>query len=146
MAKTVVLQNRYLYADLYGGAIWAATEAPEYSGNYNSTLIPFSCTDNSPLPCDRVAGSALPSLGYVYSFGEDNRKDVFLLSSNGVYRIVPPSHCNYTCPSENTTGAGSSTPGQSSSAYRTGGLLGRLGVMLLVLLWFLIDIQALQCK
>ncbi|KAG6485180.1 hypothetical protein ZIOFF_053710 [Zingiber officinale] len=132
------LHGRYLYADLYGGAIWAATENPENSGNFTSTLIPFGCTNNSPLPCDAVAGSALPSLGYVYSFGEDNRKDVFLLSSNGVYRIVPPSHCNYTCPSEDTTDAGSSTTGQSSSACRTGGLLGRLVMMLLVLLWCLI--------
>ncbi|KAG6534048.1 hypothetical protein ZIOFF_007929 [Zingiber officinale] len=131
------LYGRYLYADLYGRDIWAGAEIPENSGNYTSTLIPFSCAKNSPIPCDAVAGSPLPNLGYVYSFGEDNRKDVFLLSSSGVYRIISPSHCNYSCPLENTTGTGSSAPGQSSSARRTEGLLGRVVMLLFLLLWWM---------
>ncbi|XP_074587777.1 HIPL1 protein-like [Curcuma longa] len=131
------LYGRYLYADLYGRDIWAGTEIPENSGNYTSTLIPFSCAKNSPIPCDAVAGSPLPNLGYVYSFGEDNRKDVFLLSSSGVYRIISPSHCNYSCPLENTTGTGSSAPGQSSSACPTDVLLGRVVMMLFSLLWWM---------
>ncbi|KAG6496903.1 hypothetical protein ZIOFF_044779 [Zingiber officinale] len=118
------LHGRYLYADLYGVAIWAAAEVPGNSGNYTSTRMAFGCSERSPIPCDRVAGSPLPDLGYVFSFGEDNRKDVFLLSSVGVYRIVPPSRCNYTCPLENTTDAGGS--GSSSSARRMEGLTGRV--------------------
>ncbi|XP_074592304.1 HIPL1 protein-like [Curcuma longa] len=132
------LHGRYLYADLYGVAIWAAAEVPGNSGNYTSTRMDFGCSENSPIPCDRVAGSALPELGYVFSFGEDNRKDVFLLSSGGVYRIVPPSRCNYTCPLENTTDAGGS--GRSSSARRMEGLTGRLAVVaaaaVFVLFWW----------
>lgn len=130
---------RYLYADLYGVAIWAGAEVPVNSGNYTSTRMDFDCSENSPIPCDRVAGSPLPDLGYVFSFGEDNRKDVFLLSSGGVYRIVPPSQCNYTCPLENTTDAGGS--GSSSSASQMEVLRGRLvaaaaAAAVFVLLWW----------
>lgn len=107
---------RYLYADLYATALWAGTETPESSGNYTSTMIPFSCSKNSPIPCDSVAGSSLPSLGYIYSFGEDNRKDVFVLTSKGVYRVVRPSLCNYTCPKEKATDNVPSAPGPSSSS------------------------------
>lgn len=129
------LHGRYLYADLYGVAIWAAAEVPENSGNYTTTRMDFDCSHNSPIPCDRVAGSPLPDLGYVFSFGEDNRKDVFLLSSGGVYRIVPPSQCNYTCPLENTTDAGGS--GSSSSASQMEGLKGRLAAAaVFALLWW----------
>ncbi|RRT52859.1 hypothetical protein B296_00043878, partial [Ensete ventricosum] len=120
---------RYLYADLYGGAIWAGIEVPENSGNYTSTMIPFSCAKNSPIPCDTAAGSHLPSLGFIYSFGEDNSKDVFLLISVGVYRIVPPSRCNYACPKENTTDCckSSSWPvDQLSGGEEGGGLIADL--------------------
>lgn len=94
------LYGRYLYADLYASAMWTGTEAPESSGNYTSALIPFSCSKESPIPCDAAAGSPLPSLGYVYSFGEDNSKDTYVLASKGVYRVVRPSLCSYTCPAE----------------------------------------------
>ncbi|XP_020093164.1 HIPL1 protein-like [Ananas comosus] len=110
------MYGRYLYADLYATALWAGTETPESSGNYTSTMIPFSCSKNSPIPCDSVAGSSLPSLGYIYSFGEDNRKDVFVLTSKGVYRVVRPSLCNYTCPKEKVTNNVPSAPGPSSSS------------------------------
>ncbi|KAL5725532.1 hipl1 protein [Ranunculus cassubicifolius] len=112
------MQGRYLYADLYAHYLWAADEFPKNSGNFNSTLIPFSCAADSPIQCTSVQGSALPNLGYIYSFGEDNRKDVMLLTSSGVYRVVRPSRCNYSCSKENAT---ASSPGSSpapSSANR----------------------------
>ncbi|CAD5172082.1 unnamed protein product [Musa acuminata subsp. malaccensis] len=132
------MYGRYLYADLYGGAMWAGIEVPENSGNYTSTMIPFNCAKNSPIPCDTVPGSPLPSLGFIYSFGEDNRKDVFLLTSEGVYRIVPPSRCNYACPKENTTDTGSPAPGQSSSACQLEILPRRLVLILDMLLLLLL--------
>ncbi|XP_072952198.1 HIPL1 protein-like [Typha angustifolia] len=110
------MYGRYLYADLYATTLWTGTENPEGSGNFSSTIIPFSCSKNSPIPCDPVEGSSLPSLGYIYSFGEDNNKDVFILTSKGVYRVVRPSLCNYTCPKENTTDISTSPAGTSSSA------------------------------
>ncbi|KAG8097824.1 hypothetical protein GUJ93_ZPchr0013g33948 [Zizania palustris] len=60
------LYGRYMYADLYASAMWTGTETPESSGNYTSTQIPFSCSKNSPIPCDSAAGDSLPSLGYVF--------------------------------------------------------------------------------
>ncbi|XP_043718668.1 HIPL1 protein-like [Telopea speciosissima] len=93
--------GRYIYADLYAGAIWAGTENPENSGNFSSSQIPFSCAHDSPIQCTSTEGSHIPTLGYIFSFGEDNRKDVYILATNGVYRFSSPSRCNYTCSKEN---------------------------------------------
>lgn len=110
---------RYLYGDLYAGAIWAAIENPENSGNFSTSKTPFACSHDSPIQCSSVPQSPLPALGYIYSFGEDNSKDIFLLASSGVYRIVRPSRCNYTCSLENVTtvaGAGpAASPGSGAS-------------------------------
>ena len=110
---------RYLYADLYAGAMWVGTESPESSGNYSSNMIPFSCSSKSPVPCDTVAGTSLPSIGYVFSFGEDNNKDVYVMTSKGIYRIVRPSRCNFSCPKEYTTDEGNEPPGPSSAGRST---------------------------
>ena len=77
---------RYLYADRYASAMWTGMETPESSGNYTSSQISFNCSKNSPM-------SPLPSLGYIYSFGEDNSKDVYVLASKVIYRVVRPSLC-----------------------------------------------------
>ncbi|KAF9607572.1 hypothetical protein IFM89_036934 [Coptis chinensis] len=82
------MNGRYIYADLYANYMWAADESPENSGKFTSNLITFGCARDSPIQCSSVAGSPLPSLGYIYSFGEDNRKDIYILASTGVYRIV----------------------------------------------------------
>lgn len=109
---------RYLYADLYATAIWAGTESPENSGNFTASKIPFSCARDSPIQCKVLPGNDLPSLGYIYSFGEDNRKDTFILTSEGVYRVVSPRRCNYTCSKDNVTAAGASpSPATSPSSY-----------------------------
>ena len=105
-------------------------ETPESCENYTSTLIPFSCSKDSPIPCDTAAGSPLPSLGYIYSFGEDD-KDIYVLESKGVYRVVRPSLCSYTCPTERPeTGNGAAPPGPSSKAPMTG-LNNQMGMLLL---------------
>lgn len=100
------LNYRYLFADLFAKKLWTGTEDSEDCGNYNMTFIPFFCShEHMPMPCDSdsdsisnsVQGTSLSSLGYIFSFGEDNNKDVFILASKGVYRIVHPTHCGYTC-------------------------------------------------
>ncbi|GMN45794.1 hypothetical protein TIFTF001_014983 [Ficus carica] len=82
------VNKKYSYADLYAVNIWATVENPENSGNFSGSLIPFSCAADSPTDCGDCPGSTLPNLGYVYSFEEDNKKDVFILASNGVCRVV----------------------------------------------------------
>ncbi|MED6216870.1 hipl1 protein [Stylosanthes scabra] len=114
------MYGRYLYADLYSVAVWAATELPENSGNFSSSKISFSCSHDSPIQCDSVPGSTLPALGYIYSFGEDNNKDVYILASTGVYRVVRPSRCSYTCSLEKTTTETPPPPPPSSSPSHAG--------------------------
>ncbi|XP_007032421.2 PREDICTED: HIPL1 protein isoform X1 [Theobroma cacao] len=97
------LYGRYLYADLYADAIWAGTESPKGSGNFTTSELPIKCAHDSPIPCTTQPDSTTPALGFVFSFGQDNRKDIFILASSGVYRIVRPSRCNYTCSRENVT-------------------------------------------
>lgn len=91
---------RYLYADLYGsGGIWVGKENPENSGNFTSAQVPYSCAKDTPIQCDAKDESS-PVLGAIFSFGQDNSKDTFMLTSSGLYRIVSPSRCNYTCSKE----------------------------------------------
>jgi hypothetical protein len=105
------LYSSYLYGDLYGGAIWAGFETPENSGNFSSRNVSFTCAADSAISCNFVPGSSLPAVGYIFSFGEDNNKDVYILASTGVYRIVPPSRCNYACSKETTTPSSTTNPG-----------------------------------
>ncbi|KAL5814016.1 hypothetical protein ACOSQ4_024657 [Xanthoceras sorbifolium] len=109
------MYGRYLYMDLYAGALWAGSENPENSGNFTTTRIPFRCSHDSPIQCSFPARSSLlPDLGYVFSFAEDNKRDIHILTSTGVYRITRPSHCNFTCPKEKYANA-IPTPHSSSS-------------------------------
>ncbi|XP_038716655.1 HIPL1 protein-like isoform X2 [Tripterygium wilfordii] len=110
------LNGRYLYSDLYADTIWAGTEIPENSGNFTGTRVPVSCARDSPIQCDMEGGNSAPSLGFVFSLGQDNRKDVYILASSGVYRIVGPSRCNYTCSKENVT-TSTTTPSSSPPPF-----------------------------
>ncbi|EEF44990.1 HIPL1 protein precursor, putative [Ricinus communis] len=131
------MNGRYLYADLYAGAIWAATESPRNSGNFTSTSLSVTCAHDSPIPCTTEEESSLPAMGFIFSFGQDNRKDVFILASSGVYRVARPSRCNYFCSKENVTATrpspGPSAPSPSPSA---GEQLSHSSMQLLQLLSF----------
>lgn len=107
----------YVYADLYAGNVWAAAETPKNSGNFSATSIPFSCAKDSPMNCSTVPNSRLAALGYIFSFGEDNNKDIYILTSTGVYRIVQPSRCDFTCSKEVKTSASPNTPPSSSNGH-----------------------------
>ncbi|XP_014758483.1 HIPL1 protein isoform X2 [Brachypodium distachyon] len=93
------LYGRYLFADMYSSAMWTGTINIDGSGKYTSASIPLSCS-KTPLPCDDSTDSPL---GPIFSFGEDNKQDVFILANQGVYRIVQPSLCDYVCVSDATT-------------------------------------------
>lgn len=100
---------RYLYIDLYPDGIWSGTENPENSRNFTSSKIPYRCAHDS------IAEGVMPAIGYVSSLGEDNRKDIHMLTTTGVYRVTRPSRCNYHCPKERTV---SSTPSPHVSLSR----------------------------
>ncbi|MCL7023744.1 hypothetical protein MKW94_016015 [Papaver nudicaule] len=112
------MYGRYLYADLYAGAMWAAEETPAGSGKFNATQVPFGCGRNSPVPCTFEVGSSVPDLGYIFSYGEDNKKDVYILASSGVYRVVRPSRCSYACSKDNGTTSDSPNLSRPSSSNR----------------------------
>ncbi|KAI3885596.1 hypothetical protein MKX03_009294 [Papaver bracteatum] len=97
------LYGKYLYSDLYGAAIWAGTEDPENSGNFTTSKLSYSCAHNSPIQCSSKDPSSHFSLGFVFSVGTDNNKDIFFLTGNGVLRVARPSRCNYACIKENLT-------------------------------------------
>ncbi|KAL0342754.1 UNVERIFIED_CONTAM: HIPL1 protein [Sesamum calycinum] len=128
------MYGRYLFADLYAGAIWAGTESPVNSGNFTSSKIPFNCARDSPISCTFTPGSPLPALSYIFSFGEDNNKDVYLLTNSGVYRIVRPSRCNYTCAKETPSTATSPGPAASLPRSKASPLRGPYETVLLVLI------------
>lgn len=67
------------------------------SGNFTTESIIFSCANDSPIQCNLRTGSALPDLGYIFSLAEDNLKDLYILTSTGVYRVARPNRCNYQC-------------------------------------------------
>ncbi|XP_016566746.2 HIPL2 protein-like [Capsicum annuum] len=97
------LYGRYLYIDLYPNGIWSGTENPENSRNFTSSKIPYRCAHDSPIHCESIADGVIPGIGYVSSLGEDNRKDIHILTTIGVYRVARPSRCNYYCPKERTS-------------------------------------------
>ncbi|PNT62690.1 HIPL1 protein isoform X1 [Brachypodium distachyon] len=94
------LYGRYLFADMYSSAMWTGTVNTDGSGKYTSASIPLSCSEKTPLPCDDSTDSPL---GPIFSFGQDNKQDGFILVSQGVYRIVQPSLCDYVCVNDATT-------------------------------------------
>lgn len=78
-----------------------------------SSKISFNCAHDSPINCSFSPESSLPALSYIFSFGEDNNKDIYLLTNSGVYRIVQASRCNYMCAKETTANTASSGPASS---------------------------------
>lgn len=108
------LYGRYLYADLFG-AMWVGTEDPIGSGNYSNAELAYNCSSKSPLPCTYAAGSKTPTLQWIFSFGEDNRKNIYLLTASGVYRVTHPNDCNFVCKNDLITERPASSPEGSSS-------------------------------
>ncbi|CAN8233142.1 unnamed protein product [Cochlearia groenlandica] len=96
------LYGTYLFADLYAGVLHGGVETPIGRGKFTSFNIPLQCASDSPFPCS-FDTKPTSTLGFVFSFGQDNNKDIYLLTSTGVYRIVRPSRCNLHCPLENIT-------------------------------------------
>lgn len=114
---------RYLFADLYAGAIWAGAESPVDSGKFGSSKVSFACARDSPMSCTATPGSSLPALSYIFSFGEDSNKDVYILTNSGVYRVVRPSRCGYSCAKEDTSSAAAAPPPAASPPPSRGGVM-----------------------
>lgn len=134
------MSGRYLYGDLYARNIWAATESPENSGNFTTTAMPFRCAHDSPIDCGAIPGTTMPALDYIYSFGQDNRKDIYILASKGVYRVVRPSRCNYSCSKESVKPAAGPTPSPSSPSSGAESVKPLREWLILLLSFFLLEL------
>lgn len=141
------LYGTYLFADLYAGVIWGGAETPLGSGNFKSSHIPLQCASDSPISCssDAESSSSLssPPLGFIFSFGQDNNKDIYLLASSGLYRIVRPSRCNFHCSLENGTSLVPShrSPPSPSSSQRLHNSISTLVITFLAWCFLLSVIQ-----
>lgn len=137
------LYGRYFYADLFG-SMWVGTEDPIGSGNYSNARVAYDCSARSPLSCTYTAGSKTPNLGWIYSFGEDNGKTIYLLTASGVYRVTDPTNCNFVCknalvaerPASGPEGSSSS----SASSSTTNSLTNAFQRCNKVWIWFLLVI------
>ncbi|GFP97676.1 hipl1 protein [Phtheirospermum japonicum] len=127
------MYGRYLFADLYADAIWSGAENPINSGKFTSNKVSFNCARDSPVSCTFTPGSSLPALSYIFSFGEDNDKDVYLLTNSGVYRIVRPSRCNYTCSKQNASSVASPGPAAGPAPSEASLLRDSFGILLVQL-------------
>uniref|UniRef100_A0A0D9XZZ6 Glucose/Sorbosone dehydrogenase domain-containing protein n=1 Tax=Leersia perrieri TaxID=77586 RepID=A0A0D9XZZ6_9ORYZ len=76
------LYGRYLFADMNTSALWTGMETTDSTGKYTSNAIHFKCSRESPIPCNELTNNPF---GSIFSFGEDNKKDAFILTSQGVY-------------------------------------------------------------
>ncbi|KAJ4760548.1 HIPL1 protein [Rhynchospora pubera] len=112
------LYGRFVFGDLYANDMFTSAETPRGSGNFSRDRITFTCSKNSPIRCDFTGKSSLPSLGYIFSFGQDNNRDLFYATIKGVYRVVRPSLCGYSCPLESNVppSAPPPSPGQPSQS------------------------------
>ena len=106
--------------------MWTGIGNTDGSGKYTSTSIPFSCSEKTPIPCDESGNSPL---GPIFSFGEDNRLDVFILASQGVFRIVEPTLCGYAHLSSATTEGVTPSGGSNGMTTLVKVLLGVLPVL-----------------
>lgn len=103
--KDACLFGRYLFAD-YSGKFYAANENPTNSGLFtNFAKLSPKCATGSPIACSTVQWDN--SNMQVVGWGEDNSGTLYVLSSNGIFRMASPSRCGLTCTQTITSPIGS---------------------------------------
>lgn len=77
--------------------MWAAAETPPGSGNFTTAEVNFTCSASSPMNCQKSATNRQPNFLYIFSFGQDNSNNLYVLSATGVFKVVNPKNCNFFC-------------------------------------------------
>src|SRR4051794_34289830 len=72
----------YIFADFQDTVYFTGTENPANSGMFTKQAISVKCSANS-------ASCAFP--GNIYSFGEDESGEVYILGGTGMYRTANPA-------------------------------------------------------
>lgn len=72
-----------MFADLFSGL-----KVTQGGGLFSQVRdLPWRCGFTSPEHCDK--------LGLVYTFGEDNSGNIYISSSDGIFRVVSASQCGF---------------------------------------------------
>lgn len=115
------MQDQYEEVDLItkgGNYGWSIYEGPLRFKNTSAddSLDPiFPVLGYRHSDINKEVGSAAISGGYVYR----SKTDPYVLTSTGVYRVVRPSRCNYTCSMETARTAESQGPSAPSDGHVT---------------------------
>lgn len=92
---------RYVFADLYGKG-FTGLESPADSGNFTMSRMSFLCAGAaSPMTCGVKGQDLTNNLQYIFSFGEDTNRDLYLLTLAGVFRVTSGDKCGITSCSQN---------------------------------------------
>ena len=78
----------YIFADFQDSVYFTGTENPPNSGVYTKTVISTKCSSNDPR-------CAFPA--NIYSFGQDDDGEIYILGGTGLYRTTNPSQCGNPC-------------------------------------------------
>ena len=87
-----VSQGLYLFNDLYGD-LYVGDISPAIGQTGPKAVVTGMCAATSPQACD----ASRPFGKMLWSWGKDLNNDAYLLSSAGVFRLLPSSSCNITC-------------------------------------------------
>jgi hypothetical protein len=80
--------GKYIFADYQDTVYFTGTENPPDSGMYTKQAITVKCSSENPR-------CAFP--GNIYSFGEDDDGEVYILGGTGMYRTTNPAQCGSPC-------------------------------------------------
>ena len=85
--------DTYRYVYVYNSSMWATVETPASNAGglhaYPSARIPnVRCSESSPVPCggEAIAGS-------IVFLGQDSSMDAYIITTGGIYRVIPPGLC-----------------------------------------------------
>ena len=90
--------DTYRYVYIYNSSMWATAETPASNAGglhaYPSARIPnVRCSESSLVPCggEAIAGS-------IVFLGQDSSMDTYIITTGGIYRVIPPGLCAGSAP------------------------------------------------
>ncbi|PRP80222.1 hypothetical protein PROFUN_12108 [Planoprotostelium fungivorum] len=86
--------GKYIFAD-WTNIMWSSSQSSAGSGSF-----PFNVNSRY---ISRCTGDNCNGYGAIAAFSVDANQDLYVLSINGVYRLVEPSRCGITCTAQPQT-------------------------------------------
>ena len=135
---------RYVFADLYGKG-FTGLESPADSGNFTMSRMSFLCAGAaSPMTCGLKGQDLTNDLQYIFSFGEDTNRDLYLLTLAGVFRVTSGDKCGITSCSQNVlNGTAQAAPAPALAPTLLGGSGASTGPQVISLVIVFLSLIAL---